>query len=65
MQLPNDRKSGAVVHTAETVYPLMMRQIAMDYPGLPDPRTMTAAEIVFWYDGLRAMLRKHTKPKES
>lgn len=64
MQLWNDWKTGAVVHVAEVVYGRMLRQICLDYPGLPDPRTMTVEEIVWFYDGLRPMLRKHTRVKE-
>jgi len=30
----------------------------MDYPGLPDPRTLTMTEIEFFYDGLRPSLKK-------
>jgi len=36
----------------------MLRQICMDYPGLPDPRTLTMTEIEFFYDGLRPSLKK-------
>jgi hypothetical protein len=43
----------------------MLRQIARDYPGLPDPRTLTVDEIVFFYEGIRAELKEHTKPKPS
>ena len=39
----------------------MLRQIARDYPGLPDARTLTFAEIVWFYDGLRPELKKQTK----
>ncbi len=41
----------------------MLLQICRDYPGLPDPRTLTAYEIRFFYDGLRSELKEHTKPK--
>jgi hypothetical protein len=40
----------------------MLLQCARDYPGL-DPRTMAVHEIVFFYEGLRPELEKHTKPK--
>lgn len=46
-----------------TVYTEMVRQICRDYPGLPDPRTLTLPEIRFFYDGLRPELHEHTKPK--
>ena len=45
------------------VYRVMLLQICRDYPGLPDPRTLRASEISFFYDGLRAELVEHTKPK--
>jgi hypothetical protein len=41
----------------------MLLQIARDYPGLPDPRTLAISEIVFFYNGLREELKKHTRPK--
>lgn len=41
----------------------MMLQIARDYPGLPDIRTMRASEIRFFYEGLRPELIEHTKPR--
>jgi hypothetical protein len=36
----------------------MLLQVAREYPGLPDPRTMTLEEIRFFYNGLRGELRK-------
>jgi hypothetical protein len=45
------------------VYGEMLLQICRDYPGLPDPRTLTACEIRFFYEGLRGELRHATKPK--
>jgi hypothetical protein len=41
----------------------MLLQVARDYPGLPDPRTLTVAEIVFFYNGLRPEIKKYTRPK--
>lgn len=41
----------------------MLLQICSDYPGLPDPRTLSLDEIRFFYAGLRPGLKKHTKPK--
>jgi len=43
----------------------MLLQICSDYPGLPDPRTLTLDEIRFFYSGLRKGLRERTKPKKS
>lgn len=51
--------SGAQTYTE------MLLQIARDYPGLPDARTLTIAEIVFFYEGLRPELKRHTRPKGS
>ncbi len=45
------------------VYTEMFYQICRDYSTLPDIRTITASEIRFFYNGLRAELREHTKPK--
>jgi hypothetical protein len=49
--------------TLQVVYSEMLLQICRDYPGVPDPRTLTASEIRFFYNGLRAELKAHTKPK--
>lgn len=43
------------------VYTEMFFQICRDYPSLPDPRTLKLREIRFFYNGLRAELKKHTK----
>ncbi len=50
-------------HTFQNVYTEMLYQICRDYSGLPDVRTLTAYEIRWFYDGLRAELKEHTKPK--
>jgi hypothetical protein len=50
-------------HSAQVVYKEMLLQVARDYPGLPDPRSMTLTEIVFFYSGVRPELRKHTAAK--
>lgn len=39
----------------------MLLQVALDYPGLPDPRTLTIQQILFFYGGLREQLKKHTR----
>lgn len=39
----------------------MVLQIARDYSGLPDVRTLKAHEIRFFYNGLRDELKAHTK----
>lgn len=51
-------------HTAPAVYREMLLQICSDYATLPDPRTLTVEEIVFFYEGRRAGLKRHTKPNE-
>jgi len=43
------------------VYGVMLTQICMDLPGLPDPRSLRMSEIRFFYDGLRPTLRQRTK----
>lgn len=50
-------------HKALPVYREMLLQVCRDYPGLPDPRTLTAREIRFFYEGLRAELKDHSKPR--
>lgn len=47
-----------------SVYREMFLQICRDYSTLPNPRTLTLDEVDFYYDGLRAELKKHTKPKK-
>jgi hypothetical protein len=41
----------------------MMYQCALNYPGLPDARTLTLDEIRFFYEGLRPTLHEATKPR--
>lgn len=50
-------------HRFSVVYSEMLFQICSDFPGLPDPRGMTASEIRFFYDGLRSGLHGLTRPK--
>lgn len=54
--------ADARLSSAKATYREMLLQCARDYPGLPDPRTLTLGELVFFYDGLRPELRKHTRP---
>lgn len=51
-------------HQLLPVYGEMLLQICRDYPTLPDPRTLSMSEIRFFYEGLRAELREHTKPRK-
>jgi hypothetical protein len=46
------------------VYTELLLQICLDYAGLPDPRTLTASEIRFFYSGRRDALKEITKPKK-
>ena len=45
-------------HSRLAVYREMLLQITRDYNGLPDVRTLKASEIRFFYEGLRAELKK-------
>jgi hypothetical protein len=47
------------------VYGEMLLQISMDYPGLPDPRTLSMSQIRYFYDGLRGALKERTKPPKT
>lgn len=51
------------MHTLPVVLREMLLQICREYPGLPDPRTLTATEIRFFYEGLRPELHELTKPR--
>jgi hypothetical protein len=65
--LPPSKDDDGKEHQQQTLMGVlgsMFRQICLDYPGLPDPRSLTANEIRFFYDGLRAGLRERTKPKQ-
>jgi hypothetical protein len=62
-RLPRDGKSKLATHTARIVYREMLLQICMSYPGLPDPRTLTLAQIRFFYDGMRPSLHASTKQR--
>lgn len=53
----------AIAGGARATYLEMLLQCARDYASLPDVRTLTVAQIVVFYDGLRPELRKHTKGK--
>ena len=50
-------------HRIVAVYSEMLLQIAREYPGLPDPRTMELEEIRFFYNGLRGDLRRASQRK--
>jgi hypothetical protein len=62
-KLEPHRETGVATHTLPNVYGEMMLQVCSDYPNAPPARTMTLSEIRFFYEGLRAGLRKTTKPK--
>jgi len=61
---PRDDETGQPQHTLFIVYGEMLRQICLDYSGLPDPRTLTMTEIEFFYDGLRKSLKDATKAND-
>ena len=61
-RLPRDRETGYLRHTTIPVHTEMLLQVCRDYPGLPDPRTLTLTEIRFFYEGLREELKSHTRP---
>lgn len=41
----------------------MLLDVATEYPGLPDARTLKAHEIRFFYNGMRENLKKKTRPR--
>lgn len=47
------------------VFTLMMIQVARDYNGLPDVRSLTFEEIQFFYDFLKPELLHYAKLKNS
>jgi hypothetical protein len=55
--------ADARLSSARDTYREMLLQIARDYAGLPDARTLTIGEIVFFYEGLRPELIKHTRSR--
>ena len=55
-----DSETGEIRHTVLTVYSEMLLQVCSDYPGLPDPRTLTMSEIRFFYEGRRRALQDAT-----
>ena len=58
-----ENKSLKNGNTFDVVYREMFLQICRDYSTLPDAREIKAHEILFFFDGLRAELKEHTKPK--
>ncbi len=58
-----DRVPPEPGHKLIPVYVEMLLQVCRDYPGLPDPRTLTTTEIRFFYAGLRSELKKSTGGK--
>lgn len=53
--------ADARLSSGQATYREMLLQCARDYAGLPDPRTLTIGEIVFFYEGLRPELIKYTR----
>ena len=60
--LPNFHERST--HTRVQVYSAMFLQVCRDYSTLPDLRTLSGAEIRFFYNGLRPELKEGTKPKK-
>jgi hypothetical protein len=60
-------RDGADVQLSSgaATYREMLLQVARDYAGLPDPRTLTVSEIVFFFEGLRPELKKYTGRQSS
>jgi hypothetical protein len=56
----DEKIPGRQVHVRGFVYSEMMLQVARDYPGVPDVRTLKHHQILFFYDALRAELKKPT-----
>lgn len=48
-------------HSSYRVHSEMMLQVCRDYAGLPDVRGLPLHQIRFFYEGLRAELKEHTK----
>ena len=63
MRFGVDEKLPDGGHTYGPVYTEMFLQVCRDYASLPDPRTLTFKEIRFYYEGLRAELKRGTRPK--
>lgn len=61
-RIPRDRETGAFLHTVPNVYREMLLQICREYPGLPDPRTLTMSEVRFFYAPLLPELKRQTTP---
>jgi hypothetical protein len=51
-------------HTFLPVVGHMLRQICLDYGSLPNIETIDMDGVVFFYEGLRAELRRRTAPQE-
>lgn len=52
---------GGLENRVGIIHREMILQIATDYPGLPDVRTLTLSQIRFFYEGVRARLEEATK----
>ena len=63
----DDKKSTYDSNTICQVYMSMLVQVCLDYNVLPvsDVSIITLSEIRFLYNGIRAKLRRDTKPAKS
>lgn len=59
-----DDQGNRYPYTFGNVYPIMYVTICRWYRSLPDPCTLTAAQIRFFYEGIRADLKEATKPRK-
>lgn len=64
MRLPRDRETGRPRHNIPAVYGEMLLEICRDYPGLPDPRTLSMDDIRFFFEGMRPSLKEATGAKK-
>jgi len=62
---PPDKESGKERHTFIAVHSEMLAQICADYSSLPDPRTLSAIEIRWFYENMRKSLHEATKPRKT
>lgn len=64
-KLPHSKGANGrsrIEHTIPNVYGSMLLQVVRDYAGIGDFRTLTMAEIRFFYSGLKPELRKALEP---
>jgi len=60
-RLENDKETKRSTHKLVPVYRELLAQICREVPSLPDPRTLSLAEIRFFYESMRAELCVRTR----